>query len=189
MTYYSSKSDREAPDPSRLSNPRKLLLFLNKLAARHISEFGAIAKGLESLANGQNADIASAYIPSDKLKLTAHLLSTIGQSDETERVSMLAKACSIAIEDAPDRDAETMTQLVEALEVLSADDVGNAPPQYDIEALRAQFNGSQVEISQRNGTEYYTFRGRAAYPAEITIGKDLYRLCNASYRKGIYQKV
>lgn len=191
MPYYSSRSDREAPDKSRLANPRKLLLFLNRLAARHISEYGAIAKGLESLAKGEQADIASAHIPDDKLKLTAHLLCTLGQADAAERASMVAKACSIAIESATDKDTETMLQLVDALEVLSDDEVAGPapPPDYDIEALRSQFVGSSVEITARNGKEFYTFRGRAAYPAELTIGDSQFRLCNASYRKGIYQKV
>ncbi len=191
MCYEHYRTLRDAPDKSRLATPRKLLLFLNRLATRHVSEYGAIARGLETMAKGEQAELHLAHTPDDKMKLVAHILCTLGQEDADARASFAAKVCTIAIEGATDKDNETCVQLAEALEILALDEVtGPAPPpDYDIEALRAQFVGSAVEIEEKNNMTFYTFRGRAAYPAELTIGADKYRLCNASYRKGIYQKV
>lgn len=167
---------------------RKLLTFLHKLAARHISEFGLLAKGLEALAEGKVASISRVYVPDDKMRFVAHLISVVGQDTPEDRASMVAKACTIAIESAKDKDDELATQLVEAIESLSlTDDTKPAP--CNVEALRAEFNGTQVEIVSRHGRDFYTFKGRAAYPAELSLGDKKLRLCNASYRKGTYQLV
>lgn len=187
MSKYSSKTTEPAETPTA---PRKLLLFLHKLACRHLSDYGAVAKSLESMAEGKGTGyMSTAYVPDDKMRFTAHLLSVLGQATEEDRASMLARTCSAAIDVAKDKDAESLTQLVEALEILAADDPANGPSPYDVEALKSQFAGTQVEIVERNGRQFYTFKGRAAYPAELTIGGELYRLTNASYRKGTYEKI
>jgi len=167
---------------------RKLLLFLHKLAARHVSEFGLLAKGLLALADGKNESISSVYVPDDKMKLAAHLLCVLGQDSEEDRASMVAKTCTIAIETARDSQEELSQQLVEAIEALATDDV-EAVQRSNIEALQAEFAGTQVEIVSRGGRDFYTFKGRAAYPAELTYDDKKFQLCNASYRKGTYQLV
>jgi len=188
MYQYQTKS-HEPSEPT--TAPRKLLLFLHKLACRHLSDYGAVAKGLEAMAEGKSHYISTAYVPDAKMRFTAHLLSVLGQGSEEERASMLAKTCSAAIDTTDDKDAESLTQLVEALEVLASDDPSGPapPPPYDVAALQAQFAGTQVEIVSRHGKDFYTFKGRSAYPAELSLNGDKFQLCNASYRKGTYQKV
>lgn len=167
---------------------RKLLTFLHKVAARHISEFGTVAKGLEALAQGKESAISRVYVPDDKMRLVAHLLCAIGQDTDEDRASMVAKVCTIAVETAKDKDEELSTLLVEAIEAMSVEDVA-APAVCNVEALRAEFKGTQVEIVERGGRTFYTFKGRAAYPAELTFDDKKFQLCNASYRKGTYQLV
>jgi hypothetical protein len=187
VAKHSTKATEPAETPT---TPRKLLLFLHKLACRHLSDYGAVAKSLESMAEGKGSGyMSTAYVPDAKMRFTAHLLCVLGQGSEEDRASMLAKTCSAAIETAADKDAESLTQLVEALEILASDDPVGGPTPYDVEALKSQFTGSQVEITERNGRQFYTFKGRAAYPTELTISGDIYRLTNASYRKGTYEKI
>jgi hypothetical protein len=164
------------------------LTFLHKLAARHISESGVVAKALEALAAGKEAAISRAYVPDDKMRLVAHLLCAIGQDSEEDRASMVARTCTIAVDTAKDKDEELATLLVEAIEALSGEDIV-APAACNVSALRAEFKGSEVEIKERGGNTFYTFCNRPAYPAELSIGDQKLRLCNASYRKGTYQLV
>lgn len=167
---------------------RKLLTFLHKLAARHVSEYGIIAKALEALSLGKKADISRVYVPDDKMRLVAHLLCAVGQDSDVERASMVARACTIAVDTAKDKDEELSMLLVEAIESLSlADDP--APAVCNVDALRAEFNGSEVEVVESKGSTFYTFKGRPAYPAELSLGDQKLRLCSASYRKGVYQVV
>lgn len=159
----------------------KLLIFLQKLAERHVPN---LAQGFQNLAEGRPADWDGADIPDDKLRLAAHLVSAVGQDTPDARTRMVVKACSLAIKSAEDKDVELATQLIDAIESLCAEEAA-----FDVEALRAQFNGTEVEIARHNGFEFYTFKGRAAYPTELRLGDRMLRLCNASYRKGIYQLV
>lgn len=205
-----------------MKTPQKLLLFLHKLSARHLSNYGVLSRGFLSLAEGKEADLTGAFFPDDKMRLAAHLLSVVGQETADDRAAMLARTCSVAIETATDKNAESLTQLVEALEVLADNDpettgdtivpaapVESLPPARDevtkgivdaataalntaaenIGDTAAQFAGSEVSIVTRGNRDFYTFRGRAAYPAELTIGDNKFRLTNASYRAGTYQKL
>ena len=203
-----------------MKTPQKLLLFLHKLAARHLSNYGVLSRGFLSLSEGKEADLTGAFFPDDKMRLAAHLLSVVGQDTTDDRAAMLARACSVAIETATDKNAESLTQLVEALEVLADNDpetgytivpaatVESLPPKRDdktevinaataalnsvaenIGDTAASFAGTECSVVTRGNRDFYTFRGRAAYPAEMTIGANKFRLTNASYRAGTYQKL